>query len=161
MNSMTKQPMSEAETQNLLEDWIRARSAIWNALYGITAAHAPLPWSRFLDWSAEPCAQMFESALRAQAAGVGTVLRALQDNSFAALWIEGVRRFAETATDVQRKSGEAWLGALRERHSAPHQLEQPAGGPAVPERVWRSGSDPERRGQNRAFTKKAGTKTSS
>jgi hypothetical protein len=161
MNSMMKHPLSEAETQHLLEDWIRARSAIWSALYGITAAHAPLPWSRFLDLTAEPYAQMFESALKVQAAGVGSMLWALQINPCVALWIEGVRRFTEAATDVQRKSGEA-LAALYEPSPAARPVaSQPAAGPATPDVAWRSGTDPERRGQNRAFAKKPAARSSS
>jgi hypothetical protein len=171
MNPVTKCSMSEAEIQNLLDVWTQAGSKVWNAVYGMAAAHAPDPWRDFLERSAEPCQQIVESLLKVQAAGVGTALRALDPvngmQQFVAAWGEGFRRFAETAVDAQSKSGVASSQAIAEPNlpatgnqsiAGPGEaLGEPAADLAAPGAARQLDTNPERRGKDRAFTRKHGS----
>jgi hypothetical protein len=117
----TKGSMNDAEIQNLLDSWIRARRSVWDALFGLINANAPAPWKEIVERSTELYAQMVESVLEAQAAGLSTALRAFGPangmTQLVAEWGEGMRRIAETAVETQRKSGEVWSKALAEPSS--------------------------------------------
>jgi len=114
----TKGSMNDAEIQNLLDSWIRARRSVWDALFGLINANAPAPWKEIVERSTQLYTQMVESVLEAQTAGLSTVLRAFGPaNSMTQLvaeWSEGMRRIAETAVETQRKSGEVWSKAQAE-----------------------------------------------
>jgi hypothetical protein len=119
MNSARQDSMSEAEIQNLLDDWVLVRSKVWNASFGVMAANAPAGWKQFLELSARPYEQMVEAVLRVQAAGVGTALHALEQvtamQQLVAPWGEAMRRFVDAATEVQRPTVEAQSAALAEQ----------------------------------------------
>jgi hypothetical protein len=115
MNAKTKAlldegSMNDAEIQNLLDQWIRARRNVWEAFFGLVNANAPTPWKEIGERSTGLCEQMVESVLEAQAAALGAGLRALGPaNSMRQLvvaWGEGMRRFSETAAETHRTSGE-------------------------------------------------------
>jgi hypothetical protein len=102
--------MNDAEIQNLLDPWIRARRRVWDAFFGLVNANAPSPWKEIGERSTGFYEQMVESVLEAQAAALGTALRAFGPansmRQFVVAWGEGMRRFSETAAETQRKSGE-------------------------------------------------------
>jgi Phasin protein len=114
----TKGSMNDAEIQNLLDSWIRARRSVWDALFGLINANAPAPCKEIVDRSTQLYAQMVESVLEAQTAGLSTALRAFGPvngmTQLVAEWGEGMRRIAETAVETQRKSGEVWSKAQAE-----------------------------------------------
>jgi hypothetical protein len=114
MNVKTKDSMTEAEIQNLLDGWIQARRKVWDALFGLATANAPAPWQEFLERSVGSYDQIVESVLKVQAAGVSTALRAFGPLN---AWGEGMQRLAETMVDTQRKSAQAWSEATAEMTS--------------------------------------------
>ena len=87
--------MNDAEIQNLLDPWIRARRSVWDAFFGLVNANAPSPWKEIGERSTGLYEQVVESVLEAQAAALGTALRAFGPAN-------SMRNVAET----QRKSGE-------------------------------------------------------
>ena len=100
MNAKTKAfldegSMNDAEIQNLLDDWIRARRNVWDAFFGLANANAPSPWKEIGERSTGLYEQMVESVLEAQAAALGTALRAF-----------GPANSMRHAAETQRKSGE-------------------------------------------------------
>jgi hypothetical protein len=115
MNPKTKDSITEAEIQNLLDGWIQARRKVWDAWFGLATAKVPAPWHEFLEQSVTSYEQMLESLLKAQAAGVSTALRAFGPLN---TWAEGIQRLAETMVDTQRKIGEAWSAAPEETSSS-------------------------------------------
>src|ERR1700687_2743193 len=112
----TKGSTNDAEIQSLLDDWIRARRRVWDALFGLVNANAPAPWKEVVERSTGLYEQMVESVLQAQAGALTTALRAFGPansmNQLVAAWGEGMRRITETAAQTQRKSGEVWSNAL-------------------------------------------------
>ena len=115
MNPKPKDSITEAEIQDLLDDWIQARRKVWDALFGLATAKVPAPWHEFLERSVTSYEQMLGSMLKVQAAGVGTALRAFGPLN---AWAEGMQRLAETMVDTQRKLGEAWSAPLEEMSSS-------------------------------------------
>jgi hypothetical protein len=115
MNVKTKDSMTEAEIQNLLDGWIQARRKVLDALFGLATANVPAPWQEFLERSVGSYEQIVESVLKVQAAGVSAALRAFGPLN---AWGEGMQRLAETMVDTQRKIGEAWSAAPEETSSS-------------------------------------------
>jgi hypothetical protein len=85
------------------------------------------------------------------------MLRAFEDNPFVAVWVEGARRFAETAADVQRRSSALLADAVAAQSLPAGDLETEPAVVAAPTSTRRPDTEPERRGENRAFAKKLGT----
>jgi hypothetical protein len=105
MNAKMKASLDEAEVKNLLDDWIRARRSVWQALFGLVNANTPAPWKEIVERSTVLYEQMVESVLEAQAATLTTALRALgpANSMLVAAWDEGMRPATETAAETQRK----------------------------------------------------------
>jgi hypothetical protein len=105
MNAKMKASLDEAEIKNLLDDWIRARRSVWEALFGLVNANTPAPWKEIVERSTVLYEQMVESVLEAQAATLATALQAFGPanniRQLVAAWDEGIR--PTTAAETQRK----------------------------------------------------------
>ncbi len=105
MNAQMKLSLDEAEIKNLLDDWIRARRSVWEALLGLVNANTPAPWKEIVERSTVLYEQMVGSVLEAQAATLTTALRAFgpANSMLVAAWDEGMRATTGTAAETQRK----------------------------------------------------------
>jgi len=108
MNAKMKASLDEAEIKNLLDDWIRARHSVWDAMFGLVNANAPAPWKEIVERSTGLYEQMVGSVLEAQAATLATALRAFGPNmsQLVTAWNEGMRPTTETSAETQPKSEE-------------------------------------------------------
>ena len=105
----TKGSMIEADNQILLDDWLRAKSNVWNTLFGLINAITPDAWKPVVKGTTAQYEHIVASIHKGQAAVLGIMLRAsgpaIRLTRASVAGAEGFPRPMGTAGDTQPKTG--------------------------------------------------------